>query len=786
MEKDYRSKGYQHLLKRDIEIEIFRKAVMPYNCVGLPISYAQPNAGWLDKSQRPPKVLWRPSDPENTPISRYRHHVNSKFGKQLRTSHELHRWSVDNPHQFWIDLYEYTEIIPPLPPSTKYAYSPKSRFRDIPEWFEGHRLNFAENLLMSNVQHRPNQIALTGLREGLLDHPEHITWNELAELVRIARISMVHHGVKENDVIAALMSNSIWIIVLFLASASIGAIFTSIAPDMGLSGCLSRLAQVTPKMFFAETEYASRGKRSSLLQKVKDVLDGLPRSQPQPMVVFVPTTHTAHKQKPAAFKPVIPETLGASLYTFLEVAKDKQQELTFLRVPTSHPLVIVYSSGTTGAPKCIVSPHISLLNYRKIAQLHNSLNADSIVFQYSSTSWILWNVMLGHMSVGARLITFDGNPLHPNAGTPLEIIERYGATYWGTSPRYLLELEQQVTSRPQTLTKLYDVHTLNLVTTTGATLLPSQMLFFYSPLFPSTSPLTSVHLSSVAGGTDIASSWVASDPAGPVHLNEMQMWALGHDCGILQSEPSTKASHMVWDTASKTQKRSQKLSYSETSGTEAGELICNKPLPSAPSKFWTDDQKMSAYMDAYYNSFPTVIDSATGEALEYLDVWAQHDLITRNPITNGLQILGRSDTTLNPSGIRFGSSEIYHIIEAPPFSSLISDSLCVGRRRKHDVDEVVFLFVIPAKGVTFTDELVNQIKSAIRTNLSARHVPKFVFEAQEFPYTINGKKVENVIKKIISGTDVTPSSTITNPGCLDAFKKYREVERMPSSRSSKL
>lgn len=759
---------------------------MLYNCVGLPLSYAQPNARWIDKSKRTPKVLWTPADPENTPMSQYRRHINTRYCQKLKNSHELHTWSVKNPHEFWVDLYEYTEIIPPLPSSTKYAYDARSKFRDIPEWFQGHKLNFAENLLMPNVRRRPNQIALTGLREGQLDQPEHITWSELAELVRITRIALLHHGVKENDVIAALMSNSIWIIVLFLATASIGAIFTSIAPDMGLSGCLSRLAQVTPKMFFAETDYASRGKRLSLQQKVKDVLDGLPKHQSLPMVVFVPTVHKAHEQRPHTFKPAVPAMLGACLHTFLEVANRDDDELSFARVPTSHPLVIVYSSGTTSAPKCIVSPHISLLNYRKIAHLHNSLTTDSIVFQYSSTSWILWNVMLGHMTVGARLITFDGNPLWPSAGIPLEIIERYHATYWGTSPRYLLELEQQVTSQPPTLRQVYDLSSLQMVTTTGATLLPSQMLYFYSPLFPSNKPLTAVHLSSVAGGTDIASSWVASDPAGPVHLNEMQMWALGHDCGILQSDPSSKTSHMVWDAAKGTQKRTQKLSYSETVGTEPGELICKKPIPSAPSKFWTDDHKMSAYMDAYYNSFPSMIDSSSGEVLEYLDFWAQHDLITKNPVTNGLQILGRSDTTLNPSGIRFGSSEIYHIIEAPPFNNLISDSLCVGRRRKHDVDEVVFLFIIPAKGVSFTDGLVIHIKDAIRTNLSARHVPKFVFEATEFPYTINGKKVENVIKKIISGSDVTPSSTITNPGCLDAFKKYRDVERAPSTRSSKL
>ena len=392
--------------------------------------------------------------------------------------------------------------------------------------------------------------------------------------------------------------------------------------------------------------------------------------------------------------------------------------------------------------------------------------------------------MLGHMTVGARLITFDGNPLYPTAGIPLEICERYGATYWGTSPRYLLELEQQTTNG--TLQRTFDLSRLQMVTTTGAPLLPSQMDFFYSPLFPSKAPTEEIHLSSVAGGTDIASSWIASNPAGPVYTNEMQTWALGHDCDIISQDPKI-STRMLWDAASKTRKRIQKLDWKSVAESgEPGELVCHKPIPSAPVSFWGDDEKKTKYMDAYFNRFPAVVDAETGKAQEYLDIWAQHDLTTYNAVTGGLQILGRSDTTLNPSGIRFGSSEIYHIVEAPPFNGMISDSLCVGRRRKGDQDEVVFLFIIPAKAVSVDEELLDKIRGSIRTNLSSRHVPKFIFEVKEIPYTLNGKRVENVIKKIISGVDVTPSSTISNPGCLEEYRKYRDMERQPSNGRSKL
>lgn len=241
-----------------------------YNAVGLPITYAHPGAKWLPPRSRN-RILWRPSDPENTNMSRYRQHINKKFKLNLSNTHALHAWTVENPHDFWIDLYSYTDIIPPLPPNLKHAYDPSARFRDLPVWFEGHKLNLAENLLVPNAKRNPDGIALTGLREGKLDDPENVTWRELTELVRIARIALVHHGVKEGDVVAALMSNSIWIIVMFLATASVGAIYTSISPDMGLSGCVSRLTQVKPVLLFADIDLAVRGTRKDLDEKVRDI-----------------------------------------------------------------------------------------------------------------------------------------------------------------------------------------------------------------------------------------------------------------------------------------------------------------------------------------------------------------------------------------------------------------------------------------------------------------------------------------------------------------------------------
>jgi acetoacetyl-CoA synthetase len=336
----------------------------------------------------------------------YRLRINKKFGQALKDSHDLHDWTVGNPHAFWIDLYEYCGIVPALPKHTKWAYHPATKLRDMPTFFPGLKLNYAENVLV-NATTNPRAVALIGLREapkGLLDNEEEVTWSELAELVRITRSALVRHGVTSGQVVAALMANSVWTIVLFLACASAGIIFTSVSPDMGVQGCASRFAQVAPKLLFVDVDLAVRGTRRGMMGKVQEILQALQERQSSrslPSVIFVPTGAAPHLARNVDYiKP-----LGVSLHTWLQRSRPSDA-LTFTRLPTSHPLVIVYSSGTTGDPKCIVSPHISLLNYKKVALLHNSLGPDSTVFQYSSTSWILWNVMNGHLSVGAKIICY--------------------------------------------------------------------------------------------------------------------------------------------------------------------------------------------------------------------------------------------------------------------------------------------------------------------------------------------------------------------------------------------
>jgi acetoacetyl-CoA synthetase len=457
-------------------------------------------------------VLWRPHDPETTPISIYRKHVNEKFNQSLRDSHELHRWTIEHRHEFWIDLWDYVGMVPSLPAETTKAYDDSKSIQDVPVWFEKVRMNYAE-IVLNNRD--PQGIALIGLREGQPLDGEQWTWAELTENVRKTRSALLRTGIEEGDRVAALMSNSLWTIAIFLAAASIGAVFTSISPELGLDGCVSRLNPVEPAILFADSHQTYKGKRTSIQRKVRQIFEAL---NIKPKTIIVPLA-----EEEAPFP---------KLEDFLSTASESDS-LEYRRVPFCQPLMILYSSGTTGPPKCIVHQHGAILQLKKIAMLHNSLSSKDLVFQYSSTSWVLWNIMNGHLAAGATLVCYDGSPLFPDPSTKLRILQHHKATYFGTSPRYLLELEMSGIKPSD-----FDLSSLRMVTTTGATLTAEQFRWFYRT-FPK-----QIHLSSVAGGTEIVSSWMASDPAGPVHAGEMQVSALGQDVDVGDPETGESIKHV--------------------------------------------------------------------------------------------------------------------------------------------------------------------------------------------------------------------------------------------------
>jgi len=459
-----------------------------------------------------------------------------------------------------------------------------------PLFFNGHALNYAENALLGNPD--PAAVALIGLRDDqdiMNGSSDIITWGQFREQVRQTASALRHSGVTQGDRIAALVATSNCAIVLFHATASLGAIFTSISPELGVEGCVSRLQQVTPKIVFIDSHTIYKGKATPTATKLDIILQKL-KVRPE---VFVVPTSSYSLSRP-------------TMETFLS-RSSSSDELKFLRVPFNYPLILCYSSGTTGVPKCIVHQHGWLLQAKKISTLHNSLVLGSRVMVFSSTSWMAFFVMCSHLMAGSTLVAYNGSPLYPDAKQLLRICDKYGVNFLGASPRLLLEMEMSHTVPKQE----FNLSSLKMVYTTGAPLSIEQYRWFYRS-FPPEVQLTNTH-----GGTDMASSLIIGDPCGPIYAGEMQTLALGMDVDIL--DPTSGKS--IADTG------------------EAGEMVIRKPFPSMPCFFWGDtDGKI--YYASYFSRFPD------------LDVWAQHDWLSRNPLTNGYVVHGRSDGVLSKS-LRF-------------------------------------------------------------------------------------------------------------------------------------
>jgi len=539
----------------------------------------------MQASQAIPEKVWTPQHPEKTSLDKYRRHIDAKFQTNCRTITELQKWSVQNQHDFWKDLYQWVELMPALPAGMTKVFDDTVGISTIPRFFPGLDINYAENALFSNPD--PNAIALVGLREDTdlsKEDGEQMTWHEFREQVRLMASALRNCGVKKGDRVAALVATGIWVMVIYHATASLGAIFTSISPELGLEGCVSRLQQVTPAILFADSDTIYRGKTASTTAKVREIVN---RLKPSPQVYVTPVVSTS--------------SVFPSVHDLLKKA-NPQDPLTFTRVPFNYPLVICYSSGTTGAPKCIVHQHGIILQLKKIAAVHNSTTTEDVILQFSSTSWVVFVVMCGYFACGAKTIVYNGSPMYPTTNHLLRMIEKYRVTYFGTSPRYLLELEM-AKCKPK---DEFDLSSLLRVYTTGATLSAEQYRWFYKNFPPH------IHLCNTAGGTDTATSLIAADSTASIYAGEMQVFGLGMDVDVADPETGESILHTG----------------------EAGELIVRTAFPSMPCFFWGDEGNKK-YHESYFERF------------ENMDVWAQHDWLSRNPKTGGYVMHGRSDGVLS-------------------------------------------------------------------------------------------------------------------------------------------
>lgn len=710
------------------------------------------------------RKVWEPHDVEATELWRFKVSVERTFGTSFADYNALYRWSIENRSDFWIHCLQWFPII--------YAGSiprpcvdESAPVQTVPVWFRGVHLNFAQNILftrspspgantddVSTVDKEDNKCAVTQVRELSSNEPiQHFTWSTLRARVAKWSDAMRKRGVRKGDRIALIASTSIDTLTVFLATASIGALFSSSSTDMGVKGLLDRLLQIRPKFVFFDDAAVYNGKHIDLRPKIAEVLASLCDVSEFESVV----TQPRFPGRPADIKVApLPNSQIETCDEFLRSGDDRAP-LTFEPCAFHDPLLIVYSSGTTGPPKCIVHSHGGVvLNGQKEARLHRAVDASSTQLQYTTTGWIMYLSSVQTLVTGARMICYDGSPFLPDPTSFVRLLETERVTHFGTSPRYLATLQQRgIVPRD-----IADLHLLRVVNSTGSALSDALFEWFYDVAFP-----PAVQLNNVSGGTDLAGAWGTGCPILPVYVGGCQCLSLGMKVEVFEEDPSSSSS------SDSSTARKRKFGRKVPDG-QPGDLVCTAAFPSMPVFFWGDADGRT-YFDSYFAKF----DGA----------WTHGDFIRINPRTQRVAFLGRADGVLNPSGVRFGSSEIYGVLERH-FAHEIAESLCVGQRRRADADERVLLFVQMKPGHTFGPRLVHRLKSCVARELSKRHVPAYVFETDEIPVTINGKKVELPVKKAVSGEEVAVSGTLANPASLEFYKKFAFDENLIEVGGAKL
>jgi len=655
---------------------------------------------WTEESAMG-KKLWEPSADRirATNMYRFMHFINERYGQDFQEYAPLYQWSVENIPEFWAAFWEFAEV---------KASKPYDRVVDgldkLPgaKWFPGARLNFAENLL----RYRDDRVALAF--KGEEKDTVYMTYAELYDdVARLAR-SLKEAGIRPGDRVGGFVPNMPQAITAMLAATSLGAVWSSCSPDFGIKGVLDRFGQIKPRVLFTADGYFFKGNAFDSMDRVADILKDLPTIE---KVVVIPYTRR---------KPDVSKVPNAVYYDDFK-SSEADLEIPFEQLPADHPLYIMFTSGTTGLPKCMVqSAGGILVHHLKELILHSDLKPEDTIFYFTTCGWMMWNWLVSSLAVGARLVLFDGNPFHPDPGALWKMAQDEKITIFGTSAGYITAL-QGADVRPG---DNYDLSPLKAVLSTGSPLSEENFEYIYSAV------KQDLQLASIAGGSDINGCFAAGNPMGPVYAGELQGRCLAMKVFAYneQAEPVVN---------------------------QQGELVCAAPSPSMPIYFW-DDPDGEKYHSAYFDVYP--------------NVWRHGDYIEIND-RGGVIIYGRSDATLNPGGVRIGTAEIYRQVEQ---MEEIADSLVVGQDWKNDVR--VVLFVQMAEGVALTEELKKKIKSTIRTNASPRHVPAKIIAVPEIPYTLNMKKVELAVKKTIQGQEVLNKDALRNPEVLDFYANIDELK----------
>ena len=639
--------------------------------------------------------LWSPSKEraEATNMFAYMRFVNERYKTSFTTYDELYDWSVTHISSFWASVWDFCEII-----ASQRFEEEEIDGRRIP----GAMLNFAENLL----RFRDDEIAIISKRED--GKTTRMTFAELHDRVARLAASMRESGVEKGDRIAGFLPNIPEAIIAMLATASIGALWSSCSPDFGIKGVLDRFGQIKPTILFTADAYFYNGKRFDCIAKSKKIAAAIPSIK---RVIVVPYVDK---------RPSISD-FGKAIHYDDFLSEQSGLDITFEQLPFVHPLYIMYSSGTTGLPKCMVQGAGGILiNHLKELKLHTDIKRGDKIFYYTTCGWMMWNWMTSALALGATVMLYDGSPLYPDPGALFKYAEDERMTHFGTSAVYIAAIERKGLKPAER----FDLSKLKAILSTGSPLASESFDYVYAHI------KKDLCLSSISGGTDLNGCFALGNPMGPVWRGELQCRGLG-----MKVE--------AFDASGKSVKG------------ERGELVCTAPFPSMPLYFW-DDEDGEKYRKAYFDAYP--------------GIWRHGDyiIITEH---NGVIVLGRSDTTLNPGGVRIGTAEIYRIVGQ---IEGIKDSLVIGQRWKED--ERVILFVTLADGVSFSDELKEKIKKTIRANATPRHVPAKIIEIADIPYTINMKKVELAVKNVIHGEPVLNREALANPESLKLYKGIKELE----------